>query len=923
MFRMPLRRVVGRIAVASLALAAPLALTPNPASAASTTDLLISEYVEGSSTYKALELYNGTAASVDLDAGSYAVDVYFNGATSPTRVALHGTVAAGDVFVVGDQLVATARPGVVDQPTSAGLWNGDDAVALVKGGVLLDVIGQIGTDPGTAWESGGISTKDQTLRRHDDVCTGDTDGSDAFDPSVQWDGVAKDDLSGLGAHALGTCAGAGGGDGGSGGDPTPTCATGWTPTYAIEGDGPGTPLAGRTVTTHGVVVADYEGRSPALRGFYLQDPVGDGVPGTSDAVFVFNGNRDDVTVGDVVQVTGTAGEYQGQTQVSASAVLECGQTGVALAPTVISLPMAGPDGYERYEGMLVRYDQTLSVTEHYQLGRFGQVTVSSGGRLRQPTNVVEPGPAALALQAENDLNRVIIDDTLNNQNPDPIIWGRGGRPLSAENTLRGGDTTTGATGVMTYTWAGSSASGNAWRLRPVDQTGAGITFEAANPRPTTPDVGGAVRVAGMNLLNYFNTFDGIPDRVDSCTGGVDGAPMDCRGADDPVELARQTAKTVAAIAALDADVIGVNEIENDGYGPDSAIATLVDAVNAEVGGGTYAFIDADAATGQTNALGADAIKVGFLYRPAAVTPVGRTAVLNTEEFVTGGDADPRNRPSLAQAWKSTETGGVFTVDVNHLKSKGSACDAPDAGDGQANCAVVRTNAVHTLLDWLATDPTGTGDPDVLLVGDDNSYAKEDPIQVLEAGGFTNLIERFQGEDAYSYVFDGQWGYLDQAMASGSMLAQVSGAADHHINADEPSVLDYNTNFKSAGQVEDLYASDEYRVSDHDPVVIGVNPYVDAAFSGPLEKPDRVVKAGSTVPVKVVLSTSVGGVPTDLHLSVAVRQGETVLASGTMRYVDGEWVYLLRTGELPGAGAYTVTVTVEESGQTVSTGFTLR
>ncbi len=633
-------------------------------------------------------------------------------------------------------------------------------------------------------------------------------------------------------------------------------------------------------------------------------------------------------LGDLVTVTGNVAENQGQTQVSVAAanVAECG-TGT-VAPTEVTLPMATPTAFEKYEGMSVTFPQELSVTEHFQLGRFGQVTVSSDGRLVQPTNVVAPGPAAIALQAQNDLNRVIIDDTLNNQNPDPIIWGRGGRPLSAENTLRGGDTTTGATGVMTYTWAGNSASGNAWRLRPVDQKGTGITFDAANPRPTSaPDVGGAVQVAGMNLLNYFNTFDGLPDRVDNCTGGVTGAPTDCRGADTQVELDRQTAKTVAAIRKIDADVIGVNEIENDGYGSDSAISDLVDSVNAAVGAGTYAFIDADARTGQTDALGDDAIKVGFLYKPAAVTPVGATAVLNTVAFVNGGDSAPRNRPSLAQAWRSAVTGGVFVTDVNHLKSKGSECDAPDAGDGQANCAEVRTHAVRLLLDWLGSDPTGTGDEDVLLVGDYNSYAKETPIATLEAGGFTNLVEKFQGDDAYSYAFDGQWGYLDQALGSPTLVDQVTGVADYHINSDEPSVLDYNTDFKSAGQIESLYAPDEFRVSDHDPVLVGLTPvrsYDTAGLEGPLAQPDRVVKAGSTLPVKVTFTAADGSVPTDLDPVVRIELDGEVVLTGTATFVDGHWEFLVRTGTLPDPrGVYTVTVLVPETGQTVTGSFRLR
>ncbi|MEO6412814.1 MAG: Ig-like domain-containing protein, partial [Pedococcus sp.] len=158
---------------------------------------------------------------------------------------------------------------------------------------------------------------------------------------------------------------------------------------------------------------------------------------------------------------------------------------------------------------------------------------------------------------------------------------------------------------------------------------------------------------------------------------------------------------------------------------------------------------------------------------------------------------------------------------NHLKSKGSACTAPDAGDGQGNCNQVRLNAVHELTQWLAGNPTATGDSDVLLVGDYNSYAMEDPIRALEDAGFVHLVKSRLGADAYSYAFDGQWGYLDHALASASLDAQVTGVADYHINSDEPSVLDYNTDFKTPAQVASLYAPDQYRVSDHDPVLIGL------------------------------------------------------------------------------------------------------
>src|SRR5262249_44684367 len=154
------------------------------------------------------------------------------------------------------------------------------------------------------------------------------------------------------------------------------------------------------------------------------------------------------------------------------------------------------------------------------------------------------------------------------------------------------------------------------------------------------------------------------------------------------------------------------------------IADLVGRLNAATAPGRYAFIDVDAATGQVNALGTDAIKVGLIYRPASVTPVGTTAALNSVAFVNGGDASPRSRPSLAQAFEQAN-GARLVVDVNHFKSKSGTCDTPDAGDGQGECNQVRTTAAHELLRWLDTDPTGTREKGILIIGDLNSYAKED------------------------------------------------------------------------------------------------------------------------------------------------------------------------------------------------------
>jgi uncharacterized protein len=593
----------------------------------------------------------------------------------------------------------------------------------------------------------------------------------------------------------------------------PACSAPHLPIGSVQGTGSASPMVGATVTVRGVVVGDFEGPAPALGGFYIQDERGDGDPLTSNGVFVANGDRDDVSTGMLVVVTGQVAEEQGQTQVTALSITPCGSGEVA--PVDVSLPFASADYLERYEGMLVRLPQSLHVTETYQLGRFGEVVLSSGGRLPQPTQVATPGAAALAVQASNDRNRIVLDDASLEQNPGVILFGRGGAPLSAENTLRGGDAVRGVVGVLTQTPATTTGSSGQYRVRPANAPGGAVpVFTPVNQRSArAPDVGGTVRIASFNVLNYFNTFDG-------CTLGVGGAPTNCRGASNPQEFERQWRKTVAALLGLDADVIGVVEMENDGYGTGSAIAHLVERLNAATSPGTFAFIDVDAVTGTVDALGTDAIKVALMYRPARVRTTGRTAVLNSTRFVNGGESGPRNRPSLVQAFTGPE-GGRVVVSVNHFKSKGSGCDVPDAGDGQGACNAARVVAAHELRRWLGEDPTGTGERSVLVMGDLNAYGREDPITTFTSRGYTDLLRAHVGATAYTYVFNGQWGVLDHALASAALLPRITGAAVWHINADEPPVLDFGTAFRSAERQSSLYAPGPFRSSDHDPVVIGV------------------------------------------------------------------------------------------------------
>jgi predicted extracellular nuclease len=200
-----MRRLLAAITVA---ITAGTVLSLAGAAAAAPADLFISEYVEGSSNNKALELYNGTGTPVDLAANGYVVQFYFNGSASAgTTVNLTGTVADGDVFVLAPTTAAAAILAQADQTTTSSFYNGDDAVVLRKGGAtgqILDVIGQVGVDPGTEWGTGLTSTADNTLRRLPTVTAGDTDPADAFDPAAQWQGFATDTFDGLGSHTIST-----------------------------------------------------------------------------------------------------------------------------------------------------------------------------------------------------------------------------------------------------------------------------------------------------------------------------------------------------------------------------------------------------------------------------------------------------------------------------------------------------------------------------------------------------------------------------------------------------------------------------------------------------------------------------------------------------------------------------------------------
>jgi len=559
--------------------------------------------------------------------------------------------------------------------------------------------------------------------------------------------------------------------------------------HEIQGSGASSPLIGNTVTVSGIVTADFQASTSGFSGYYLQesDSDADADPATSEGVFVYNPSNA-VSVGDKVRFTATVTEYFGMTELTSVSAFSLISSGNPLpAAVTVSLPVTAVTDFEKYEGMLVTFPQDLVISEYFEFDQYGEIVLTTS-RYLTPTAQYEPGsPEALAAMDNLLLNSITLDDGRSPQNADPA-YHPNGAIFDLTNLFRGGDTVKNVTGIMDYRYS-------AFKIQPTQ----GADYTPANPRTAAPeDVGGTLKVASFNVLNYFTT-------------------LNSRGADTVEEFARQRAKIIAAIAAIDADVVGLMEIENN----TAAIQDLVSGLNAATAAGTYAYID-------TGVIGTDEIKVAMIYQPASVTLSGDYEILDST-------IDPRfdttkNRPMLTQSFQANN-GEIFTVAVNHLKSKGSACTGdPDLGDGAGNCNLTRTAAAQAIVDWLETDPTNSGSSNYLIIGDLNAYDKEDPIDAIKAGSddtagtaddYTDLIFSHIGEYAYSYVFDGQIGYLDHALASSSLATLVSDVTIWHINSDEPDLIDYDMTFKADAQ-DALYAADAYRASDHDPVIIGLN-----------------------------------------------------------------------------------------------------
>jgi uncharacterized protein len=576
---------------------------------------------------------------------------------------------------------------------------------------------------------------------------------------------------------------------------------------AVQGPGARSPLENTRVTVRGVITADLRAAGQ-FGGFYLQQPSRDDDPATSEGLFVFAPTSTVVlNVGDYVQVTGPVTEFQRSTdtqpltQIANPSDMQVCGAARPVRPLALSLPLAPGQDLERYEGMLVRFRQVLYVSGNFTLGRFGELVVSAQRRLFHPNN--HPTLSADEARDFNARSRLLIDDASSIQNPKPIPF------LSAADssgTRRAGDVLRNAEGVLTWGF-------NSYRLQPTQP----LAFESRNERrDTPPEVGGTLRVASLNVLNFFST-------------------LGQRGANNATELQRQQDKLVATILALDADVLGLIEIENDGA---VTIERLVQAINTNAGQTLYTYRNAGVP-------GTDAIKVAAIYKPSRVAAIGNPFVPSDPDFAVDGGL----RPPVAQRFAALDNGGSFWFVVNHLKSKGSCPSSTvstDADLGQGCWNASRVRQAKALDRWVDGLVASSGETDVLLAGDFNAYLKEDPLNVLRGEGYEDLLERLPARDRYSFVFDNEAGALDHAFASTSMQRQVRGVALWHSNADEPPVLDYNLEFKP----DDRYAPTPFRASDHDPVLVGLKLRPDAPLAAPTLQAQLPTSGQATVPVDV-------------------------------------------------------------------------
>ena len=853
------RQVMGVVGAAALAAGAltTAAATGAQAAPAPSAAVVINEVYGGGGNTGApvnrdfVELVNKTTVAVDLSAWSvqYASTV---GTSWTTKVNLTGVVIpGGGKIVVGGAGGANGDPVTADVSSTINLSGTGGKVALVNTQTALpgstctdacsdlpqvvDFVGWGSTSSGAAndWAGAGAAP----------VTTNATSVSRDYRSTNTANNAA--DFS-VGAPTPG-----------NGAVPPPGAPVERT-IAEVQGTGPSSPLVGQNVIVRGVVTAAYP--TGGFHGFFLQTQGTGPEPsaaGASDGVFVFQSGSStpldaDATIGNYVEVTGRVSEFGGLTEITAAGadIVDAGEGFSPVQALTTGWPTTDA-GRESIEGMLFQPAGAYTVTNTFATNQFGEVGLAVGTKpLLQNTEVAEPGSAAAdAVVADNARRKVTLDDgastnflansfsaTTCSPRPTPCLVNGDKTPAYVSNTapVRVSEAATFTKPVVVdYRF-------DLWRFQPTQQvvgpqnTASPVGF--TNTRTAAPDAGDVnqlgtadLRVASFNVLNYFTDLgvddpdcDAYYDR-DGNGNNVQGG-CDRRGAWDAEDLARQTAKEVSAITALEADVVGLMEIENSakfGHNRDAALASLVDSLNARAGAGTWAFVPSSTELPSIDKQ--DFITSAIIYKPAKVMRVDASRALGTAS--DEGQAFANAREPIAQVFKAKYgKGDKFLFVVNHFKSKGSAGPFPgdqDTGDGQGASVTSRILQAQALRDWIPTAVADTSAKGVVMAGDYNSYTMEDSLDVLYKAGYTDVGSRFDN-DSYSYSFGGMSGSLDHILVNDHALRMSTGADHWNINSGESVAMEYSRyNYHST----DFHDPGPYRSSDHDPVVLGLTAFV--------------------------------------------------------------------------------------------------
>ncbi|MDX7839429.1 ExeM/NucH family extracellular endonuclease [Aeromonas caviae] len=648
-----------------------------------------------------------------------------------------------------------------------------------------------------------------------------------------------------------------------------------TPIPAIQGSGDKSPLvpddqfeSAQSVSVKAVV----SGLGESLnKGFYLLDVQGDGNPETSDGIFVYLNDKNfaskypDIQPGALVCLEAKVEEYYGHTQLKplfdgSTPRLTTLAQGAAPAATALRV-LEGETlarALERHEGMRVRLDadSALKISRNFSYdyaARRNNLVLAHGAPLMKPTQLhVASSPEAVALAEANASNRVFLESDVK-AGDGKLPWLPAWEP--EQGYLRIGDAPVNLEAMVGYSY-------NEYRLIvPRDQTitAGDLLRTGDNDRQSAPARldGTDLRIGSFNVLNYFTSHSSVGGALNvlcADQADADSAKGCNRGAKSLEEFQLQRAKIVNAITEMDADLLGLMEMENNGFDEHAALHDLVESLNARQKEASkhYAFVTLPKALlTEDRFFGGDAIMVAMIYRPALLTPSEDADVipLPQQRYTTGGvTKSAGQRDSLVQRFTVAGSDAPLTLVVNHLKSKGSGCY--ENGDGktepadlQGKCTEFRVSAAKVLGEAVSKMPG-----QVLLVGDFNSYAKEDPIRVLTdyapvAGerqirsashtyigdkpyeqmgqtvakgyGLVDLNVKFNQEKAISYSYEAELGTLDYALANSALADKVVAVADWHINSFESNLFEYGSAYTG-----DLIKSDNpFSASDHDPVIV--------------------------------------------------------------------------------------------------------